>query len=58
MLFYSLGSAIGSSLSTVAYTHAGWNGVCLMGAAISLTSLLFWLATRPTGSKHAEDAQR
>lgn len=58
MLFYSLGSAIGSSLSTVAYTHAGWNGVCLMGAAISLTSLLYWLATRPTESKHAEDAQR
>lgn len=49
MLFYSLGSAIGSSLSTVAYTHAGWNGVCLMGAAISLTSLLFWLATRTYG---------
>lgn len=56
MLFYSLGSAIGSSLSTVAYTHAGWNGVCLMGAAISLASLLFWLATRPSGSKHREEA--
>ncbi|HEV7320066.1 MAG TPA: MFS transporter [Ensifer sp.] len=50
MLFYSLGSAAGSSFSTVAYAHAGWNGVCLMGAAISLVSLLFWLATKPSGS--------
>lgn len=46
MLFYSLGSATGSSLSTIAYAHAGWSGVCLMGAAISLASLVFWLATR------------
>ncbi|WDZ79775.1 MFS transporter (plasmid) [Ensifer adhaerens] len=51
MLFYSLGSATGSSLSTVAYAHAGWNGVCLMGAVISLGSLIFWLATRPSRSR-------
>ena len=51
MLFYSLGSAIGSSFSTVAYAYAGWQGVCLMGAALSLATLLFWLATRPSGSQ-------
>uniref|UniRef100_A0A9E7ZXP4 MFS transporter n=1 Tax=Bosea sp. NBC_00436 TaxID=2969620 RepID=A0A9E7ZXP4_9HYPH len=45
MVFYSIGSAAGSSLSTVAYAHAGWAGVCAQGAAISATTLLFWLAT-------------
>lgn len=46
MVFYSIGSAAGSSLSTVVYAHAGWTGVCALGAAISLTTLLFWAATR------------
>ncbi|WVT76738.1 MFS transporter (plasmid) [Sinorhizobium chiapasense] len=55
MLFYSLGSAIGSSLSTVAHAHAGWSGVCLMGTVISLVSLLFWLATRPSRSQPPEE---
>lgn len=45
MVFYSIGSAAGSSLSTVAYAHAGWAGVCAQGAAISAIALLFWLAT-------------
>lgn len=45
MVFYSIGSAAGSSLSTVAYAHAGWTGVCALGAAISTIALLFWLAT-------------
>jgi len=45
MVFYSIGSAAGSSLSTVAYAHAGWAGVCVQGAAISAIALLFWLAT-------------
>ncbi|WP_077965403.1 MFS transporter [Ensifer adhaerens] len=51
MFFYSLGSAIGSSFSTITYAYAGWHGVCLMGAALSLATLLFWLATRPAGSQ-------
>ena len=46
MVFYSIGSATGSSLSTVAYAHAGWPGVCALGAAISLIALLFWAVTR------------
>ncbi|MEI2301769.1 MFS transporter [Ensifer sp. MJa1] len=50
MLFYSLGSATGSSFSTIAYAHAGWNGVCLMGAAVSLVGLIFWLVTKPVTS--------
>ena len=46
MVFYAIGSAAGSSLSTLVYAQAGWNGVCLMGAGISLATLVFWGLTR------------
>jgi predicted MFS family arabinose efflux permease len=46
MLFYSLGSAAGSITSTIVYARAGWTGVCLLGAAITLTALLFWFVHR------------
>ncbi|WP_332692123.1 MFS transporter [Bosea sp. (in: a-proteobacteria)] len=45
MVFYSLGSAIGSSSSTLAYAHAGWTGVSLLGAGIAALALVFWAAT-------------
>ena len=45
MIFYSIGSAAGSSTSTIIYAHARWPGVCLSGAAISLATLLFWALT-------------
>ncbi|GGA95532.1 MFS transporter [Brucella endophytica] len=45
MVFYSIGSAGGSVLSTWVYAHAGWNGVCLLGAGISLVTLAFWAAS-------------
>ncbi len=51
MLFYSLGSGLGSSFSTIAYAYGGWHGVCLMGAALSLITLLFWLITKPAGPR-------
>ncbi|MDF2717323.1 MAG: transporter [Paenibacillus sp.] len=46
MIFYSIGSAVGSIASTVVYAWAGWTGVCLMGAAISALAFLFWVLTR------------
>ncbi|WNG29120.1 MFS transporter [Cystobacter fuscus] len=46
MVFYSIGSASGSITSTLVYAWAGWSGVCALGAAISMTALLFWAATR------------
>lgn len=46
MVFYSIGSASGSAISTWVYAHAGWNGVCLLGAGISLFTFIFWAATR------------
>ena len=45
MIFYSIGSAAGSSISTIAYAHTGWAGVCVLGATISLVTLLFWAFT-------------
>ncbi|MCB4769760.1 MFS transporter [Ancylobacter sp. Lp-2] len=54
MVFYAIGSALGSSLSTLVYACAGWPGVSLMGAGIALAALAFWALTlraipSPTG---------
>jgi predicted MFS family arabinose efflux permease len=46
MIFYSIGSALGSIVSTMTYAHAGWTGVCLAGAATSASALVFWALTR------------
>lgn len=46
MLFYAVGSGLGAIGATAAYAHAGWQAVCLLGAAVSLLALLFWWATR------------
>ncbi|ODP30211.1 putative MFS-type transporter YdeR [Paenibacillus nuruki] len=45
MIFYSIGSAIGSMSSTMMYSYAGWSGVCYLGAGVSLLALVFWLIT-------------
>ncbi|RCS22943.1 MFS transporter [Phyllobacterium salinisoli] len=45
MVFYSIGSALGASCSTWVYAHAGWTGVCLLGAFFAASALLFWSAT-------------
>lgn len=42
MTSYFLGGAAGSLLSASAWQHAGWEGVCLLGATVSLLSLLVW----------------
>lgn len=46
MLFYAVGSGLGAIGTTATYAYAGWQGVCLLGAAVSLLALLFWWATR------------
>lgn len=53
MIFYSTGSAVGSSVATVVYAHAGWFGVCVTGALISLVTLVFWAATLKATPKAA-----
>lgn len=47
MMFYAVGSGLGGIASTAVYAQAGWWGVCVLGAAISVAALLFWLATLP-----------
>lgn len=46
MLFYSIGSGLGAISTTTTYAHAGWQGVCILGASLSLLALAFWAATR------------
>ncbi|PHA69210.1 MFS transporter [Bacillus toyonensis] len=46
MVFYSIGSAVGSIASTQIYAHFGWGGVSLLGASVSAFALLFWAMTR------------
>lgn len=46
MLFYAVGSGLGAIGTTVTYAHAGWQGVCLLGATVSLVALWFWWVTR------------
>jgi predicted MFS family arabinose efflux permease len=43
MIFYSIGSAVGSILSTQMYAWFGWEGVCWLGGAVSGLALLIWL---------------
>ena len=42
MLFYAVGSGLGAIGTTVTYAHFGWQGVCLLGGAVSLLALVFW----------------
>ncbi|MGZ5198382.1 MAG: MFS transporter [Telluria sp.] len=46
MLFYAVGSGLGAIGTTATYAQAGWQGVCLLGAGVSLLALLFWWMTR------------
>lgn len=46
MLFYSVGSGLGAIGTTETYVRAGWQGVCVLGASVSVFSLAFWALTR------------
>jgi len=50
MLFYSIGSALGSITSTAMYAWAGWTGVCLLGAVINAVALSYWWLTLRSGA--------
>ncbi|MBK5528710.1 MFS transporter [Pseudomonas sp. TH06] len=50
MLFYSIGSALGSIGSTAMYAWAGWSGVCLLGAGINAVALGYWWLTLKSGA--------
>ncbi|MGZ0151128.1 MFS transporter [Kribbella sp. WER1] len=40
MVFYSLGSAVGAIASTALYERAGWDAVCVLGAAFGVGALV------------------
>ncbi|TLU70045.1 MFS transporter [Enterobacter sp. MF024] len=46
MLFYAVGSGLGAIGTTITYAHFGWQGVCLLGAGMSMLALVFWWVTR------------
>lgn len=46
MLFYAVGSGAGALASTIAFAHAGWLGVCILGFVVSMLALAFWVGTR------------
>ena len=56
MVTYFTGGALGSLAGTRAWVHAGWNGVCATGAALSALALLLLgvrrLAERPAAVRH------
>ncbi|TWC65102.1 MFS transporter [Herbaspirillum sp. SJZ099] len=45
MMFYAVGSGGGALAATHMYAYAGWGGVCVLGAAVSLAALLWWVLT-------------
>lgn len=57
MIFYSIGCAFGSIISTIVYADSGWIGVCALGGSISAVALAFWALTRhSTPEDHVSSA--
>ncbi|EOL8876909.1 MFS transporter [Enterobacter mori] len=42
MTSYFIGGAVGSLISASAWQHAGWTGVCAIGAIMAVLNLLVW----------------
>ncbi|WP_345828643.1 MFS transporter [Erwinia sp. HDF1-3R] len=51
MTSYFIGGAAGSLVSASAFQYAGWKGVCLAGASLTLLNILSWWR----GSRHEVD---
>jgi predicted MFS family arabinose efflux permease len=45
MVSYFIGGAAFSAISSVVYDSAGWDGVCVLGAAIATAALVVWALT-------------
>jgi predicted MFS family arabinose efflux permease len=58
MVFYSIGSALGSIGSTAMYAWGGWLGVCLLGASINAVALIYWWRTLAIKNQPLEVASR
>lgn len=56
MTCYFIGGASGSALSTVAWTHHGWAGVCPLGGGLALIGLLVFFL--PAGKQAGKNVGR
>ena len=45
MVSFFAGGVFGSALSSFAYAHSGWQGVCLVGTGFGTVATLLWLLT-------------
>lgn len=56
MIFYSLGSAVGATVTTTVYARSGWTGSAVLGAGFALCGLLTWVLSRRTAVRPRRDA--
>lgn len=58
MTAYFAAGALGSALSALVYASAGWNGVCLVGAAFPIVGTGVWAIEmlRSRGQRHLDEA--
>lgn len=54
MAVFFAGGALGSQLGSLAYHAAGWTGVSVLGAALPLIALAYWVTGRRSGRKDTE----
>jgi predicted MFS family arabinose efflux permease len=45
MLFYAAGSGVGALATTLTFSLFGWQGVCTLGATVSLLAMAYWAIT-------------
>ncbi|WP_198653598.1 MFS transporter [Actinocorallia populi] len=53
MTTFFIGGAVGSALTSVVWTHSGWTGVCVLGAALSAATVALWALERLTVGRAA-----
>ncbi|GAA3143633.1 MFS transporter [Nonomuraea roseoviolacea] len=53
MTVFFVGGAVGSALGSLAWTYAGWTGVCVLGAALSAGTVVLWVLERVTVKRAA-----
>lgn len=58
MTIFFLGGVAGSALSSLAFAHAGWTGVCLLGAADGALAAGLWLVSSRGGGAAARPGPR
>jgi predicted MFS family arabinose efflux permease len=52
MTTYFAGAASGSALGAIAWTTAGWTGVCILGVALGVCAVAVWIVDRRIATGH------